>query len=154
LIFSTTLVWNMSISEKKWTRYSHKCIFVFTQSKLFLSHFNETWIFSTAFRKILSYKIALNTSSGSRVVPCGWTDRYAEANSRFSQFCPKTLLFGFHSHCGTDVAIQTRNCRHIADTVKQQIEYGRLWSLHVINTHSGIPEPELHHYIITSLGLV
>jgi len=28
-------------------------------------------------------------SSGSRVVPCGRTDRHDEANSRFSQFCER-----------------------------------------------------------------
>jgi len=30
-----------------------------------------------------------NPSSGSGVVPCGQTDRHAEANSRFSQFCER-----------------------------------------------------------------
>ena len=30
-----------------------------------------------------------NPSSGSRVVPCGQTDRQDEANSRFSQFCER-----------------------------------------------------------------
>jgi len=29
----------------------------------------------------------LNPSSGSRVVPCGRTDRHDEADSRCSQFC-------------------------------------------------------------------
>jgi hypothetical protein len=29
-------------------------------------------------------------SSGSRDVPCGQTDVYSEANSRFSQFCEST----------------------------------------------------------------
>jgi len=73
--------------------------------------------------------------------------------SRFSQFCPKTRLFGCHSHCGTDV-IQTRNSRHITDIVKQLFEHRRLWSLNVINRHSAVPEPEFRHYIKTSLGFV
>jgi hypothetical protein len=30
-----------------------------------------------------------NPSSGSRVVPCGGTDRHDEAYSRFSQFCER-----------------------------------------------------------------
>ena len=41
---------------------------------LFLSDFNETWIFSIYFRKILKYKSHENPSNGSRVVPCGSTD--------------------------------------------------------------------------------
>jgi hypothetical protein len=49
---------------------------------LFLSDFNETWNFSTNFRKILKYQFFLNSSSGSRVVSCGRseppTDRQTE----------------------------------------------------------------------------
>ena len=60
---------------------------------LLLSDFNETRILSTVFRKILSIKYRENPSSGSQVVPCGYTDgrtdRHDEANSRFSQFCER-----------------------------------------------------------------
>jgi hypothetical protein len=42
---------------------------------LFLSDFNEIWIFSTYFRKVPNIKSRQNLSSGSRVVPCGQTDR-------------------------------------------------------------------------------
>jgi len=48
----------------------------------FLSDFNGTWIFSTDFREKLSFpkktpniKLDGNQSSGSRVIPCGRTDR-------------------------------------------------------------------------------
>jgi len=41
----------------------------------------------TDFEKYSSIKCNENLSSESQVVPCGWTDRHAEANSRFSQFC-------------------------------------------------------------------
>jgi len=34
-------------------------------------------------------KFRKNPSSGSRVVPCGQTERHDEANSRFSQFCER-----------------------------------------------------------------
>ena len=53
---------------------------------LFLSDFKETYMFSEDARKILNYQISRNSSNGSRVVPCGRTDRHDEANSRSSEF--------------------------------------------------------------------
>jgi len=50
---------------------------------LFLSYFNETCIFSTYCRKILK-KLRENPFNGSRVVPCGLTERHNEANNRIS----------------------------------------------------------------------
>jgi len=41
---------------------------------LYLSEFNETFIFLTDFRKILKYKFDENLSSGIRAVPCGRAD--------------------------------------------------------------------------------
>jgi hypothetical protein len=41
------------------------------------------------FEKSSNNKFHQYPSSESRVVPCGWTDRYDEANSRFSQFCER-----------------------------------------------------------------
>jgi hypothetical protein len=41
---------------------------------LFLSNFNETWIFWTYIRKKLKYKVYKNLSNESRVIPCGQTD--------------------------------------------------------------------------------
>jgi len=38
------------------------------------------------FEKCSNIKFHESPSSKSRVVPCGQTDRHAEANSRFSQF--------------------------------------------------------------------
>jgi len=53
---------------------------------LFLSEFNETWILSTVFRKILSYQILRKSVQKNRIVPCGWTEGHDKANSRFSHF--------------------------------------------------------------------
>ena len=55
-----------------------------------MSDFNETWKISTDMGKILKYQSQENLFSGSRVVPCGQTDRqtmdiYEEVNGRFLQ---------------------------------------------------------------------
>jgi len=59
---------------------------------LFLSDFkNETWIFRQIFEKFSYIKFNKNSSSGSRDVPCGQTDKgmdgrtdgHDEANGRF-----------------------------------------------------------------------
>jgi len=54
--------------------------------QLLLSDFNKNWIFSTYFRKMLKYYNSWKSAQWGRVIPCGRTDRYVEANSRFSQF--------------------------------------------------------------------
>ena len=43
------------------------------------------------FEKYSNIDFLENPSSGSRVVPCGQTDRHDEANRRRSQFCEKRL---------------------------------------------------------------
>jgi hypothetical protein len=48
LIFSILYVWNVSHSKKNWTRYYHT--YTGCSCKV-LSHFIDTWIFSTDFRK-------------------------------------------------------------------------------------------------------
>jgi len=52
----------------------------------------ELEFYQQIFKKnIQNIKFHYNLSSGSRVVPCGRTDRHDEVNSRFSQFCECAL---------------------------------------------------------------
>jgi hypothetical protein len=54
LIFSTTLVWNISNFKKSLATFCHKCdVFIKKKYPLLLSDFNKTWIFSMGFRKTL-----------------------------------------------------------------------------------------------------
>jgi len=65
LIFSTMFVWNICYSKNS-ARHYRECTNVFMWcappaplSPLFLWDFNETWISSTDFRKLLNYQISL-----------------------------------------------------------------------------------------------
>jgi hypothetical protein len=49
------------------------------------------------FQKDSDIKFYENRSSGSRVFPCGQTDRH-EANSRFYQFCERASKLFFRQH--------------------------------------------------------
>jgi hypothetical protein len=75
-IFCTTFVWNILHSKTNSARYCHKCWNLFyVKYPLFLSDFNETWIFFDRFsEKSSNIKFHRNPSSGSRVVPSGPTD--------------------------------------------------------------------------------
>ena len=55
---SANLVWNISHSKKNWARCDQKCILVDVKHPILLSDFNENWLFSIDFRKILIYKIS------------------------------------------------------------------------------------------------
>jgi hypothetical protein len=66
-----------------------KCIVLHVKCPLFLSNFNENWIFSTDFqKKISNIKFHEKPSSGSRVVPYGLTDGRTDVTK---------LIIAFHS---------------------------------------------------------
>jgi len=56
---------------------------------LSLPDFNKTETFSRDFRKNSNIILHENPSGGSRVVPCGRTDRHNDVNSGLSQFCER-----------------------------------------------------------------
>ena len=84
LVFSTTFVWNISHSEKKWARYDQKIyIGLHVQYRLLLSHCNGTGIFYTYFRK--NHKHQISWKSVRWKPSCFMRkDRHDEADSRFS----------------------------------------------------------------------
>jgi hypothetical protein len=62
LIFSRISIWNISHCRKSSERYCHKCENTpHVKYPLFLSDFNENWIFSTDFGKSFKYKISLKS---------------------------------------------------------------------------------------------
>ena len=76
LILSTTFVWNISHSKKKWTKYYHKCTLVTLWSACYSRRILMQIGFSRyILEKNLNIKFHENRSSGSRVVTCGGTDR-------------------------------------------------------------------------------
>ena len=96
-VFYKTFVLN--ISKKIWAKYNKTVYWSLCTGSVVFVRFKETWIFSTDFRNILRYQISRKSvHCGSRVVPCGQTDRRTnrrdEVYSRFSQFCeaPKNLF--------------------------------------------------------------
>jgi hypothetical protein len=98
LIFSTTFVWNISLSTKNRARCYNICTYRSScKVPLLLSDFNETWIFVTDFREILKYQILWKSFHWK---PSGFTrtNRHDEAKSRISQFCErsqKPISFSF-----------------------------------------------------------
>ena len=89
LIFST-FIWDISHSKRNSAWYCHKCETVFIKITRYLCRVLIKTDFSRQiFAKSSNIKSHQSPSSGSRVVPCGRTDRHDEAKCRFSQFCER-----------------------------------------------------------------
>jgi len=72
LIFSTSFVWNISHSKKKWARYDQKCILVFTQGTLYSRPILVTLEFSwQIFEKSSNIKFYENVPW---LTKSGWVD--------------------------------------------------------------------------------
>ena len=72
------------------SRCYHKCTYTLLHVKypFFLSDFNDTWIFSTSFGRMLTYKITWISIQGEPSCSTR-TDGHDQAYSRFSQFCER-----------------------------------------------------------------
>jgi len=70
------------------------------------SDINETRISRQLFEKYSNIKFNENSSGGSRIIPCGRTERHDKANSRFSRWRDQDRL-GIHRDTSNDVTLMT-----------------------------------------------
>ena len=90
LIFSTTFVWNIFHSEKKWRIYYHKCTLIFVESTHYFCQILMKLEFSRQiFKKMLKYQIFMKIHPVGAELFCADSQRRDETNSRFSQFCER-----------------------------------------------------------------
>jgi hypothetical protein len=99
LILSTTFVWNISDSQKKWATYDKKWILVFAQSTLYscpiLTALEFSW---KIFEKILKYQTSwkyVEWQPSCSKQSDRWMDGHDEANSRFAPSCGCALKWGY-----------------------------------------------------------
>ena len=91
LIFSTTFVWNISFQEEVSEIWSKMYIGLHVKYPLFLSDFNETWIFWTDFQNstsVLNF-MKIHPVGAELFHADGRTDGSGEANSGVLKFCER-----------------------------------------------------------------
>jgi len=97
LIFSTIFVRNISHSKKKWARYDKKiCIGPHVKCRYYCQILMKLEFSRQIFEKSIKAKFHETPPSGSRVVPCGRTDRRIDMTKLivvFSQLLRTRLRF-------------------------------------------------------------
>ena len=102
----TCVIWNLCVdflyisqSKKNLARYCHKCIYIYiyiyiyiclyVKYSFFLSEFNQTWIFSSGFRKTLKYEMSWKSVLWEPSCPMltdGETDVQTDVTKRIAAF--------------------------------------------------------------------
>ena len=91
LNFSTTVIWYISQYKKNWAKHE-QYVFVFhVKYPLFVSGFNENWIFLSSFSKNIQISnfMKMFRVAGELFHAERQKERHDEGNSRFSQFCER-----------------------------------------------------------------
>ena len=80
--FCTTFVWNDFHSKKNWASYDKKmCIGLHVKFHLFLSDLTKLEFYRQIFEKCSNMNFHENPFFGSRLVPCGQTDRQTDGQT-------------------------------------------------------------------------
>jgi hypothetical protein len=89
-LLSTTFVWNISHSKKKWARYDEKCIMVFTWSASYSCQIlMKLELSRQIFEKYPKFSFMKSRPVGAELYHADrQTDKHG-VNSRFSQFCER-----------------------------------------------------------------
>ena len=110
---------------------------------LFLSDFDEAWIFPTDFQKYSNIKFHENPSNGSRVVPCGRTDgrrgrqtdrtKLIVAFRNFTNAPNKVLIFCYNNYCvECKTTYKERRFSFIANLIAMANEISKLDNRHIL----------------------